>query len=320
MDDLISIVVPVYNVEQYLDACMASILEQTYHNIEIVLVDDGATDKSGEMCDRYADLDGRVIVIHKENSGLSDARNKGIAQAKGDFIMFIDSDDVVSQNFVEYLYKLINNNSADIAICDPVHCYPNKRIVFEPETCMKVFEPEDAIVEMLYQKSFLVSAWGKIFRKKYFNEVFFPYGMLFEDSAVMYKIFDQASRIVYGNAKLYGYMHRDGSITTKEFSQKDCDIFVICDQIMRYMSNRSEKLQKAARSYQTAAAFRIYMNAPRSGQFDGELKACYDILKKNQNLVLSDNNIRKKMRMALILYKFARPVMPIIYKKINRWK
>lgn len=320
MKDLISIVVPVYNVENYLDTCITSILDQTYSNIEIVLVDDGSTDNSGKICDYYAVMDERVKTIHTKNGGLSDARNKGISQAKGEYIMFIDSDDVVNVNFVEYLYNLLKCNSADIAICDPVHCYPGKEINFEPEKLKKIYKPEDAIVEMLYQKTFLVAAWGKLYRKEYFNDILFPYGMLYEDSAIMYRIFDKTKKIVYGNAKLYGYMHREGSITTKKFSKKDFDILIICEQITKYFSNRDKKLQKAERSYQMAAAFRIYMNAPHNGEFDAELKACDTFLRENQKLVLHDTDIRKKMKLALLMYKFARPMMPIVYKKINRWK
>ena len=122
MEDLVSIVVPVYNVMQYLDACMESILNQSYHRIEVILVDDGSTDGSGQKCDYYSRIDSRVIVMHKENGGLSDARNKGIALAKGDYIMFVDSDDIVSLNIVDYLLGLCKQYSADISICDPVHC------------------------------------------------------------------------------------------------------------------------------------------------------------------------------------------------------
>ena len=320
MNELISIVVPVYNVEKYLSTCVESILKQTYSNIEVILVDDGSTDCSGKMCDHYMGQDERIKVIHKKNGGLSDARNKGIIQAEGKYITFIDSDDVVSSDYVEYLYNILEENDGDIAICDPVHCYPNEKIVFEQETFMRVYKAEDAIVEMLYQKSFLVAAWGKLYKKDYFEEIEFPKGMLFEDSAVMYKIFDKAKIIVYGNAKLYGYMHREGSITTKKFSKRDCDILIICQQLTEYLSNRSEKLQKAARSYQTAAAFRIYMNAPRNGMFDSEIQNSEQLLKINCKLVMQDPCIRKKMKIALLMYMFARPIMPIIYKKINRWK
>lgn len=320
MNELISIVVPVYNVEEYLNTCVESILRQTYSNIEVILVDDGATDHSGQMCDYYMERDGRVKVIHKRNGGLSDARNEGIKQANGKYIMFIDSDDVVSSDLIEYLYNILKLNNVDIAICDPVHCYPNQEIIFEKETFNCVYKPEDAITEMLYQKSFLVAAWGKLFRKEYFDEIDFPKGMLFEDSAVMYKLFDKAQKIIYGNAKLYGYMHREGSITTKQFSKRDCDILTICQQLTEYMSNRSEKLQRAARSYQTAAAFRIYMNAPRNGMFDSEIKQSEQILDTNCRLVMQDMCIRKKMKIALLMYTFARPMMPFVYKRINRWK
>ena len=319
MEDLVSIVVPVYNVIQYLDVCMKSILNQTYQRIEVILVDDGSTDGSEQKCDYYARIDDRVVAIHKKNGGLSDARNKGIALAKGTYIMFVDSDDIISLNIVNYLHSICEKYSADISICDPVHCYSTDEISFQDERKIKVLNADDAIVEMLYQKSFLVSAWGKLFRREFFDDILFPYGMLFEDSAIMYKIFNKASKIVYGDAKLYGYMHREGSITTSKFSKKDCDIIKICQHI-EDMSEKSANLQAAAKSYYTAAAFRIYLNAPRNGEFEQEIYECTQILNKNSKTVIKDTNIRKKLRLALLLYLYARPVMPIVYKKINRWK
>jgi len=319
MNELISIVIPVYNVEKYLDACMKSVLRQTYRNLEIILVDDGATDKSGQMCDRYAETDLRVTVVHKENGGLSDARNKGISHAKGKYIMFIDSDDVVSLDFVEYLYKLLKGNSADIAICDPVHCYPDKEIVFERENRKKIMEAEDAIIEMLYQKSFLVAAWGKIYKKEYFDETTFPYGMLFEDSAVMYKIFDKAEKIVYGNAKLYGYMHRDGSITTQTFTMRDTDILTISNQMVEYMSDRSTKMQKAARAYQMNAHMRVYLNAPQINKWDQVVRVCRTFIKRNWLPVFTDIHIRRKLRASLILFRFGKRFMRNVYAHVERW-
>lgn len=319
MEELISIIVPVYNVENYLDACMRDIMNQTYSNIEIVLVDDGSTDNSGEMCDYYARIDGRIKVIHKKNGGLSDARNEGIVQANGNYIMFVDSDDVVSYKLVEYLCKLVKDNSADIAICDLVHCYSNKKIFFEEETNIELFEPEDAIVEMLYQKSFLVSATGKLFRKEYFKENLFPKGMLFEDSAIMYRLFDKANKIVYGNAKLYGYMHREGSITTAKFSKKDCDILIICDQLIEYMKHRNKKLKKAARAYYMTANLRVYLNANPEEDFQVEIRVCKRNIMKNWLEVFLDKRIRSKLRVSLVLLIVGRKNMMYIHSKINRW-
>ena len=233
--------------------------------------------------------------------------------------MFVDSDDVVSYNLVEYLYELVKDNSADIAICDAVHCYPNKKIVFEEETNIKLFESEDAIVEMLYQKSFLVSAWGKLYRKEYFNETFFPKGMLFEDSAIMYKLFDKANKIVYGNAKLYGYMHREGSITTSKFSKKDCDILIICDQLMEYMEHRSKKLRKAARAYYMTANLRVYLSANPKEDFQAEIRICKRNIMKNWLKVFLDKRIRSKLRVSLVLLIVGRKKMMYIHSKINRW-
>lgn len=320
MDDLISVIVPVYNVENYIHACLESILHQSYKNIEVILVDDGSTDNSGSICDNYGKKDERIKVIHKRNGGLSDARNTGILYANGKYIMFVDSDDVISIDIVKYLYRLIKNNSADIGVCDPVHYYSNGIISYEGESTQQIFNSEEAIVEMLYQKSFLVAAWGKIYRKEYFNDISFPCGMIFEDSAVMYKIFDKADKIVYGNAKLYGYRHRDGSITTRKFSKKDGDILDICDELVEYMNDRGEKLKKAAKAYQTTAALRVYLNAPRNNSFDEERERSSDILKKNYMSVFKDHEIRKKLKIALFMYKFTKFLMPVVYKRINRWK
>ncbi len=318
--ELISIIVPVYNVQNYLRKCLESVLAQTYKNIEIILVDDGSTDSSGKICDQYGKKHSNIKVIHKANGGLSDARNKGLKYVKGKYVIFVDSDDIIDRGIVEYLYGLVIRNRADIGICDPIHCYPNQAIDFKQADQEQVFSREEAIEQMLYQKSFLVAAWGKIYPTNYFENIRFPIGILYEDAAIMYKIFDQAQRIAYGNAKLYGYLHRDNSITTKQFSEHDSDILTICDQIDKYFIERSEKLKRAAKSYHTAAALRIYLNAPRNGQFESVIYMCEKYLKENYWHVLLDYKIRKKMRAALLLYRYAQPVMPYIYGRIDRWK
>jgi len=320
MDDLVSIIVPVYNVENYIVACVDSIIRQKYFNIEIILVDDGSTDKSGDICEKYKTTDSRIKVIHKKNGGLSDARNKGIEQAIGQYIMFIDSDDVVADSFVEHLYHLIGDTNAEIGICDLVHCYPKKNIEYMQETERYLYFTEEAICQMLYQRSFLVSACGKIFKRKCFDDIQFPLGMLFEDCAIMYQIFDKVNHIAYSNAKLYGYMHRENSITTKKFSKRDCDILTICSQIVEYMGNRSSVLQQAANSYQIVGALRIYLNAPKGTEFDKELRYCKQLIKKNSMGVLLDGKVRNKTKMAVLMFYLSRPIMPYVYKKIDRWK
>lgn len=320
MNERISIIVPVYDVENYIRPCLNSIINQSYRNLEIILVDDGSTDGSGDICEEYSKSDPRIQVIHKENGGLSDARNKGMRYAAGEYIMFVDSDDVISEYLAEYLYQLITETGADIGICDPVHCGPNEKITFEKETKRQIFSAEKAICEMLYQKSFLVAAWGKIYRRRCLDEILFPVGMLFEDSAVMYRIFDKANKIAYGNARLYGYVHRENSITMKAFSGKDCDILNICSQIIDYTSERSREMQKAAASYQVSGALRVFLNAPKTEEYAGQVRYCKHLISQKGIQVMADRNARRKTKLAVALFYLARPVMPFIYKKIDRWK
>ena len=320
MSDLISLVLPVYNVEKYIVRCIESVLAQTYTHIEIILVDDGSTDKSGIICDEYSKKDDRIKVIHKENGGLSSARNKGLEYITGNYVMFIDSDDVVSCNIVDSLYHLTVDNNADIGICNLIHCYEGEIITYKPETAKRIFTSEEAICEMLYQKSFLVSACGKLYKRQCFDSIRFPYGMLFEDSAVMYRIFDLAEVIVYSNAKLYGYMHREESITTHEFSKKDCDILKICKDIVEYFKDRSVSLQKAAMSYQIVGALRVYINAPDTNEFRNIKAECKKMILKNGKKVALDNSARAKTRIGAVLFLYARQLIPLIYSKVNRWK
>lgn len=320
MSELVSIIIPVYNVEKYLQACVESVMNQTYTNIEIILVDDGSTDSSGAMCDNLKMQDSRIHVIHKKNGGLSDARNIGLESSKGDYVVFIDSDDIVSHKLVDYLYSLLKKTNSEIAICNPVHCYPDMSVEFSEETHCFVYNSEEAITEMLYQKSFLVAAWGKIYKKKFFTDIKFPYGMLFEDSAIMYKIFDQANRVAYGNACLYGYMHRGNSITTRRFDKRDCDILVISKDIVSYFCDRSQVLFRSAISYQTNAALRILLNAPKTKDFESVILECKDIVKNNFWKVCFDKNVRTKLRLGLILVRFFELFVPFIYKRIDRWK
>ena len=264
---LISIIVPVYNVEQYLEKCLESIINQTYKNIEIILVDDGSSDSSGDICDIWKERDKRIKVIHKKNGGLSDARNRGIEEARGEFIQFIDSDDTVENGMTEHLFKLCNENDSQISICDCVHYYVDEDIKFQKGTRKKIFTAEGALCEMMYQKSFLFCAWGILFKKELFNSVRFSVGMLFEDVAIMYKLFSIANTIAYSDARLYGYLHRENSITTKKFDKRDCDILRICDEQVSFARKFSKKVYDAAVAYQVVGAFRVYLNAPNEEKF-----------------------------------------------------
>ena len=319
MDSLISVVVPVYNIKEYLGDCVTSICQQSYRNIEIILVNDGSTDGSEILCEELKKSDPRIRVVHKENGGLSEARNYGTSCAKGAWIIYIDGDDIVSPDLIGYLIELKDTMGADISICELYHCFDKANPMYERETSRRLYESREAICEMLYQRSFLVSACGKLFPTALMKQFPFRFGILFEDSDLMYRLFDQVSKIAYGDAKLYAYMHREGSITTKKFSLRDFDILTISDRMVDYFKDRDIKLIKAARAYQMAGVLRVLLNAPKDMEDVSQIRYAKQLLAINGKKVLADKECRKKTRYGLILYLYFPWCVKFIYKRVNRW-
>ena len=225
-NDLISIIVPVYKVEPYLNKCVDSIINQTYKNIEIILVDDGSPDNCPKICDKYALLDQRIRVIHKENGGLSSARNAGISIATGEYIGFVDSDDYIAPTMYETLYKILKENNADLAIC-------NFSNVDEFGNALKK-HPSPIISEVLtqheaYEKLFLpgywhyVTAWNKLYPKRIFDYVHFLNDRIHEDEFLIHHLLGLCQTVVTTHASLYYYVQRDESIMTQVFRPRRLD-------------------------------------------------------------------------------------------------
>lgn len=316
---MISIIIPVYNVEQYLDKCLQSVINQTYQNIEIILVDDGSSDSSGVLCDKWKEKDSRIKVIHKSNGGLSNARNVGIEQANGEYLMFIDSDDIVANDLCKVLFEILKNNHADISICNATHIF-NNEFDFKNTGKIYCYDRNEAISQLWYQKSFLPSAWGKLYKKDLFKKIKFTEGIIFEDVDIMHELFYQCNKIVYGEMELYGYVHHENSITTKKYSKKDNIILDICDKISQFASNKDISIQNAAKSYNVTGALRVYLNAPNTLEYKETIEKAKEIIKKYGKDVLKDPNIRKKNKYALYLYLYLRPILKIVYKRVDRWK
>ena len=226
---LISIIVPIYKVERYLNACVDSIVNQTYANLVIILVDDGSPDKCPEICDEYARLDNRIKVIHQENGGLSAARNAGIDIASGEFLTFIDSDDFIAKNYVELLYKGIVDFDADISIAS--FC------TFTKEDELEIQSIEFPFVEITREERFrrygalnaelsmpFISACNKLYKKDFFASIRFPIGKLYEDAFTTYKLLDKAKKIVFTPSKLYFYRINPQSILGQSFREKHLEM------------------------------------------------------------------------------------------------
>ena len=230
MQEKISIIVPVYNVEAYLERCVESILKQTYSNLEILLVNDGSTDKSGELCDQLALRDQRIRVIHKENGGLSDARNRGIDEASSDLIGFIDSDDYIDKDMYETLYRHLRESNSDLSMCghyDVFHQIPEKQV-----SEIKTWElsSEEAIKMVMEAKILSVTAVNKLYKKELFNHLRFEVGKIAEDAFIMIRLLDQCQKVVATNEKKYYYVHRENSITTQKFSLKFLNVIEAYEQ------------------------------------------------------------------------------------------
>ena len=232
MRSLISVIVPIYNTDKYLDKCIKSILSQTYEQIELILINDGSTDNSGKICDNYASVDTRVRVVHKKNGGISDARNTGLNFAKGDLISFVDSDDFIHPSMLSRLWQSLINCDADIAACDRqiIYNYENELV---RETLhgnkanneIKVLNNIEAIEMIFFDPSIKIAAvWGKLYKKSLFDGIHYPVGRTYEDTATTYKILYNASKITFTYDKLYFYLKRTDSISGREVNHATLDL------------------------------------------------------------------------------------------------
>lgn len=210
---LISVIVPVYNVEAYLERCVDSILKQTYKELEIILVDDGATDSSGELCDQLAKKDDRIIVIHKKNGGLSDARNAGIDASRGEYLSFIDSDDFIHPMFMEVLLQLCETTQCNISKCGMQEVEGDTFVSEgEKEDTYKLYSAEEYL-EKINRVNAGFSVCNKLFHRELFSTIKFPYAKLHEDVAVIYKLIAMSKKIVEVEYKLYFFYKNPKSIT-----------------------------------------------------------------------------------------------------------
>ena len=215
---LVSVIIPIYNVEKYLRKCLDTIVNQTFVNIEIILVNDGSIDGSKNICEEYKIKDNRIKLINKNNGGLSDARNVGISNAKGDYLIFIDSDDFVELDMIEILYKSVVENNADIAVCG-FDYYMNdlfyKKI--NQKNKIQIFNREQSILRMLdINDVFGWTAWNKIYKKDLFFNLKYPKGKLYEDMATTYKLILNSSKVIFLPEIKYHYRIRANSIMTKK--------------------------------------------------------------------------------------------------------
>lgn len=249
MDTLISVIIPVYKVENYLEKCIVSVVEQTYRTLEIILVDDGSPDRCGAICDEWEKKDKRIKVIHKSNSGLSDARNYGLDIAQGTYIVFVDSDDLIAPTMIEKMFVTAQKHEADIVECK-YFCFTDilpEKEKREAETST-VYTSEEALSLLLDESVFKYTVWNKLYCRNIFETLRFEVGKLHEDVFFTYQAFGISKRIIKIEDCLYYYRQRSGSIMGSGFSIRNLDSMEARKRQYYYMKENYPELSGKAQS------------------------------------------------------------------------
>ena len=319
-DILVSVIVPVYNVEEYLGRCVDSILSQTHSNLEVILVDDGAKDSSGSICDSYAEKDSRVRVIHKENGGLSSARNAGIDIAGGDWLEFVDSDDWLEPDAVESLLTAAVTHQVELAVggrWDVSAKTGEKKKGLCPKA-EEVIGAEELVSRIFRWDNCDSSACDKLYARRLFRQVRFPHGVVCEDVPVMYKIVLDAGRVAMVDKPIYNYYHRSGSITYTGISEKNFHFSQHTEVILPWIRENYPGLEREARYLRVRSLVHAVQSVDLASQkdrdtFRSRCTECRKDLRTHAGFILTCSLFGRKEKitdllLAFGLYRLLRPV------------
>lgn len=300
--DLISIVVPVYNVQDYIVQCIGSLINQTYRNLEIIIIDDGSTDKSGAICDSFAVKDSRIVVKHIENCGLSEARNTGIRIAKGTYICFVDSDDYVSIDYVQRLYDAINKYNADISVCTMARVSGNRKKTRELGT--EGYFTKNEMFELVFTEYTFVGvyAWNKMYKAALFTNVLYPKGMHFEDSGTTYKLIEKCDRCAFVDEPLYIYrVARPGQITNTKLDYfLDKETFLT--EMEEFFQNNNSAVLYSFYTYYVFSLLNILERCALSEYMMSDLARSADIALKRLLSKYNMSYLPMKLRIKSLMY------------------
>ncbi|MBC5624031.1 glycosyltransferase [Clostridium sp. NSJ-49] len=302
----ISIIVPIYNVELYVERCIESILNQSLSDFDLILVDDGSTDKSGEICEGYAKKDSRIQVIHKKNGGLSSARNAGIEIAQGKYIAFVDGDDFIHKDMYKILYDKIIQNDSDIVICEFKKVYNKTDVIDTIENTKSIELNNIDALHMLYSDKgaeFTV-AWNKIYKKELFDEVRYEEGKIHEDEFIAHKLLYKAQKITYVSKQLYNYIQREDSIINSKFNIKKLDaVYAFNERKLFFKNIKNKELQYKAEYNYVKYFFENYYKAKRNIEcIDEELYRLKKNFRESIYTLLKNPYFNYKEKLAWIVF------------------
>lgn len=314
MSNKISVIVPVYKVEKYLDTCIQSVLNQTYKNFELLLIDDGSPDKCGEICEKYANSDDRVKVYHKKNGGLSDARNYGIDRATGEYLTFIDSDDKVTAWYLEILLKYALKYDADVVQAKATRVEENLSSSAKVNNVIE-YTGRNILKHFLLFQNVGVEAWCKLYKRKCFYDIRFPVGKLHEDNQTTYKIYANSERFILVDNYVYYYRPNANGITGDSFDPRRFSLLEVPKQIKKYLGDRADEYNDYLEYYKIRINIYLYTECIYRNAVNQNYSHIKLIQKNIKSTNIHNHYLEQKYKIIIILMK----INPKLYEFAVRY-
>lgn len=299
MFEKVSVIVPIYKVEKYIKECIESIINQSYKNLEIILIDDGTPDNCGIICDDYSIIDKRIRVIHKKNGGLSSARNAGLDIATGGYILFVDSDDTISTNMIFEMVEVSQKYNADIVCCD--FGINSLKKCTDSEQKIYAMSKEQAIINLFDEVGYKFYAWNKLYKSEILKNIRFPEGRIYEDIKTIYLAFKQANNIVYLKKELYAYRIRQDSITNSEFSNKIYDLVHSINFVINDIQKEKSLYKNTISGYIRYYCYFINNALINNSNIKEELNYIRKIIRSNLFTIILTNKISISRKVQFII-------------------
>lgn len=326
MEKLISVIVPVYKVENYIGKCIESLINQTYTNLEIILVDDGSPDKSADICKEYAKKDKRIMLVHKENGGLSDARNFGLEKAHGELIGFVDSDDYINENMYEILANTMEQTGADIVISNLEEVYEDN----PPKTVVNINDNQKIRIlnnieaqSVYYDESNIriafTVAWNKLYKREVLSDIRYPKGYIHEDEFTTFKYLYNAKNIAFIDVPLYYYLRRDTGIMGSGFNEKKFHLLKAYEERIQYYANNQEwELWKKGMKHYIHMTVQVnkWMQEAKASEH-GKIELSRQFYLKQYKENKKNCKIDKRLILETFLYKISFKLYYLLWNKMK---
>lgn len=320
MEPKISIIMPAYNVEKYISKSVQCIVDQTFLNHELLIIDDGSTDRTPKLCDALSEKYDKIQVYHKANGGVSDARNYGLERMSGDFLTFVDSDDLVTTDYLEYLYKLISQKeNIDIAMTRGGQVSELDAPFNVTETASEIVEVSDAVKKMLKRQTYTHANWGKLYRASLWENVRFPAGVVYDDYDTTYRAFAKAKIVICGNAIKYSYLQRSGSLMHAKCSETTLSVLDVADTTTGFITNVWPENSIYAIDLQVATYMKnlqAILNTDTNA-FPEEQDRIVRVVKKNARKLLGAKNIQKNDKIKILSLLIGKKLFLSLYNRFD---